>query len=70
MNQKIYDRKAAAIAQILDQDGGCTLIEVLGLLELIKMNMYKLATSGALKVEGAKTEYKDLKARRVAGMGG
>jgi len=55
------------ITQAIDQDGGCTLVEALGLLEFIKMKIMLSAGMGKGVVPAdAKKEYHALKARRIA----
>ncbi len=68
LNDKILERKIRAIIQTIDQDGGCTWIEALGLLEHIKLKIDRMAAAGKVVPTDAKKEYSDLKARRVAGM--
>lgn len=71
LNDKILNRKFRAIMQILDQDGGVTLIEALGVLEWAKINMIEGAKAGKLKNRQAQQPQQDygaLKARRISEM--
>ena len=71
LNDKILNRKYDAISRIMDQDGGCTLIEALGVLKWVEFGFLEAHKGGKLQpIKKDPGDYGKLKARRLSDIQG